>query len=302
MTIPDFQTIMLPLLQFAADGREHALRDAHIYLADYFDLSDSEREQLIPSGYQTIFYNRVSWAKIYMQQAGLLISPRRAIFQISERGSHVASQRTERITVKFLETFPEFVEARSGKKDTNPVAIIPTPIESDSTPEEALERAYQTIRERLVTELLSSIKNVSPQFFEQLVVDLLVKMGYGGSHRDAGKAIGKTGDEGIDGVINEDRLGLDVIYIQAKKWEGSVGRPEIQKFVGALYGRHAKKGVFITTANFAQHALEYVQKIEPKVILIDGKQLAELMIDYGLGVTTTVMYEIKRVDSDYFDQ
>ncbi len=303
MPIPNFQTLMLPLLQLASDDKEHLLRDAAEKLAVEFNLSEEEKSRLLPSGRQPIFYNRVSWAKVYLQLAGLVVSPRRGCFQISQRGHQVLSDKPDHITVKFLQTFPEFVEARSSSKKGR---VESAEKENDNgdheTPEERLEDAYQKIRSGLASELLNHVKGGSVQFFEHLVVELLVKMGYGGSRKEAGQAIGRSGDEGIDGIINEDRLGLDVIYIQAKKWEGTVGRPEIQKFVGALHGRRARKGIFITTGSFSADAIDYVSRIDPKVVLIDGRQLAELMIDFGLGVTPTVLYEIKRIDTDYFDE
>lgn len=303
MPIPDFQTLMLPLLQLASDGKEHTLRDAQAKLAIEFNLSEEEKSQLLPSGRQPIFYNRVSWAKVYLQQAGLLLSPHRGCFQISEKGRQVLSDSPDRITVKFLESFPAFVESRaSSRRERDKSTEKETDNGDHETPEERLEDAYQRIRGGLASELLNHVKSGSAQFFERLVVELLVRMGYGGSRKEAGQAIGRSGDEGIDGIINEDRLGLDVIYIQAKKWEGTVGRPEIQKFVGALHGRRARKGVFITTGSFSADAIDYVSRIDPKVVLIDGQQLAELMIDFGLGVTPTVSYEIKRMDTDYFDE
>jgi restriction system protein len=194
------------------------------------------------------------------------------------------------------------METPKKAKDKNEVAEVETEITSKQTPEELLEDGYQRIRQELAQELLNRVKSSSPRFFERLVVELLVKMGYGGSIKDAGQVIGKSGDEGIDGTIKEDRLGLDVIYIQAKKWEGAVGRPEIQKFVGALYGQRAKKGVFITTSSFSHEATEYVKNIDNKIVLIDGKQLTELMIDHGVGVAIVSTYEVKKVDNDYFTE
>lgn len=278
------------------------MREAEERLASEFNLSEEERAQLIPSGRQPVFYNRVAWAKVYLQQAGLLTSPRRGCFQISERGQQVLANKPERITIKFLETFPEFVESRSSKRGKTKAIEEGGENGDHETPEERLEDAYQRVRNGLASELLNHVKNCSAQFFERLVVELLVKMGYGGSRKEAGQAIGRSGDEGIDGIISEDRLGLDVIYIQAKKWEGTVGRPEIQKFVGALHGKRARKGVFITTGRFSSDASDYISRIDPKVVLIDGQQLAELMIDFGVGVTSTVSYEVKRMDSDYFDE
>jgi restriction system protein len=302
MAIPDFQSLMLPLLRLASDGNEHTIRESEAKLAVEFGLSDDEKSRPIASGHQAVFYNRISWAKVYLQQAGLIVSSRRGCFQITERGQHVLAQKPERINIKSLEAFPEFVDARSSKRDREKPAERDFENTDRETPEEGLEDAYQRIRLGLASELLTHVKSGTALFFEGLVVELLVKMGYGGSRKEAGRAIGGSGDEGIDGIINEDRLGLDVIYIQAKKWEGTVGRPELQKFVGALHGKRARKGVFITTGRFASDAIEYVSRIDPRVVLIDGKQLAELMIDFGIGVTPTVVYEIKRIDTDYFSE
>lgn len=300
MPIPDFQSLMLPLLRLAVDDIEHTIREAQAKLASELGLSEEEKSQLLPSSRQPVFYNRVSWATVYLQQAGLLVSPRRGCFQITERGRYVLKNNPERINIKSLEAFPEFVEARSSRKERDRSAEKELDNTDHETPEERLEDAYQKIRLGVAAELLNHVKGCSAQFFESLVVELLVRMGYGGSRKEAGQAIGGSGDEGIDGIINEDRLGLDVIYIQAKKWEGTVGRPEIQKFVGALHGKRAKKGVFITTGRFAADAIEYVLRIDPKVVLIDGRQLAEFMIDFGIGVTPMALYEIKRIDADYF--
>lgn len=303
MAVPDFQSLMLPLLRIAADGHEHSLAEARDVLAADFKLSAAELEELLPSGRQGKFANRVAWAKSYLQQAGLLLSPRRAHFQISDRGRAVLKTPPPRINIKFLEQYPEFVDFRTPKTEVATVFVdVPSTQPETDTPEEALEAAHQKMRVGLASELLSRVKAASPQFFESLVVELLLKMGYGGSRRDAGQAIGRAGDEGIDGVISEDRLGLDVVYLQAKKWDGTVGRPEIQRFVGALHGRRAKKGVFITTSTFSAEASAYVENIDPKVVLIDGRRLAELMIDFGVGVNTSATYDVKRVDSDYFDE
>lgn len=303
MAIPDFQSLMLPLLQLASDGQEHAIREARDRLAEHVALTDHERKALLPSGRQPIFDNRVAWAKSHLHQAGLLTTPRRGHFQISARGRAVLAEHPPTITIKWLERFPEFVQFRSStrrEKDVAPEKAAEP--EEHLTPEEQLEAAYQRIRSDLATEVLDRVKQSSPQFFERLVVELLVKMGYGGSRKEAGEAIGRSGDEGIDGIINEDRLGLDTIYLQAKNWNGTVGRPEIQKFVGALHGKRAKKGVFLTTGTFSAEALDYVSRIDPKVVLIDGRQLAELMLDFKLGVTPMATYEIPRMDSDYFSE
>lgn len=302
MAIPDYQAIMLPLLKFAADGKEHSLEEAREKMASVFNLTDEDRKALLPSGRQTVFSNRVAWAKVYLHHAGLLISPRRGYFQISERGRDVLRSNPGEINVKYLERFPEFVEFRTTDKKPKKAATQPQIEGEEQTPEEMLESAYQRLRADLAAELLVRLKNCSPRFFERLVVEVLLKMGYGGSRKEAGEAIGATGDEGIDGIINEDRLGLDVIYLQAKRWQGTVGRPEIQKFVGALHGKRAKKGIFITTATFSTDALDFVSQIESKVALIDGKQLAEMMIDSNVGVTPEAAYESKRIDSDYFEE
>ncbi len=305
MPIPDFQTLMLPLLQLASDGDEHTIRTAVEQLALEFKLSEDEKSELLPSGRQPIFYNRVSWAKVYLQQAGLLLSPRRGYFRISEKGLQILANKPKLINIKLLQTFPEFIESRAASKKEKDKQSEKGDNHHDGdfeTPEERLENAYQRIRNELASDLLNHIKSCSPQFFERLVVELLVAMGYGGSRKEAGRAIGHSGDEGVDGIINEDRLGLDVIYIQAKKWGRTVGRPEVQGFVGALHGKRAKKGVFITTGTFSTDAMNYVSRIDPKIVLIDGQQLAEFMIDFGLGVTPVAAYEIKRIDSDYFDE
>jgi len=262
MAIPDYQSIMLPLLKLVSDGREYYLRDIIEKLADKFNLSEEERKELLPSGQQSIFSNRVGWARTYLKQAGLLEATRRGYIRITERGKQVLSQNPKHIDVKFLEQFPEFLEFRQRRrdKDEEKEQIKKEDI-SLETPEELLEIAYQKIRNELANEILKQLKKCSPSFFEKLVVDLLVKMGYGGTRKDAGKAIGKTKDGGIDGIIKEDRLGLDIIYIQAKRWEGIVGRPEIQKFAGALQEQRAKKGIFITTSSFTEDAKDYVLRI-----------------------------------------
>lgn len=301
MPIPDYQSVMLPLLAFAGDQKEHSIRDATDHIFKEFRLSEEERKALLPSGRQCIIDNRVGWARTFLKKAGLLESPRRSIFRITEAGLVVLKKRPKEINVKFLEQFPGFVEFRKvGKEDQEE-----EPKErgaSDETPQEALEYGYQKMRKDLAQELLISVKQMSPQFFERLVVELLLAMGYGGTLSDAGKAIGQSGDGGIDGIIKEDKLGLDVIYIQAKRWEGVVGRPEIHKFVGALAGKRASKGVFITTSSFTRDAAGYVTTIADKIILIDGDMLAQLMIDHDIGVTRVASYDIKRIDSDYFSE
>jgi len=303
MPIPDYQTLMLPLLRFAADGNDHTTREAVEVLATEFQLTPAERNELLPSGQQPIFNNRVGWANSYLKKAGLLESPRRGTLRITARGKQVLGDNPERIDVKFLERFPEFIEFRDASRNNRETPTTESvAITTNQTPEEALELAYQSLRHSLAQDILSRILSCSPTFFERLVVELLVKMGYGGSRRDAGERIGQSGDGGIDGIIKEDRLGLDTIYIQAKRWQGPVGRPEIQKFVGALQGQRAKKGVFITTSSYTTDAIEYASRIETKVVLIDGQLLANLMIDFDVGVSVSASYIVKRIDSDYFEE
>jgi restriction system protein len=305
VAIPDFQSCMLPLLRLASDGKERSLAEAREALAAQMNLSPEDRAELLPSGRQPRFDNRVAWAKSYRGHAGLIRSPRRGHFQITERGRTVLQEAPSEINIPFLERFEEFREFRRGVDKSAPISVQGTPeaaLQGSETPEETLERAYQNIRAELAADLLERVKASSPSFFERLVVELLLNMGYGRSRADAGRAIGGTGDEGIDGLISEDRLGLDTIYIQAKRWEGTVGRPEIQRFVGALHGRRARKGVFITTSSFSAEASEYVSHIDPRVVLIDGRQLAEYMLDLNVGVTTRTTYELKRIDSDYFTE
>lgn len=300
MSIPDFQSVMLPLLKLNGDEKEHSLKDATKILAKEFDLSESELAELIPSARKPRFYDRVAWAATYLRKAGLLEAPRRGWFQVTKRGLEVLKKPPEKITVNFLEQFDEFVQFRERREKTVENHEASENGGEPQTPEEAIELAYSRIRQSLADEILQTVKNCSPSFFETLVIDVLVKMGYGGTRKDAGKAIGKSGDGGIDGIINEDRLGLDVIYIQAKKWENPVGRPEIQKFAGALQGQRAKKGIFITTSTFTKEAQEFASRIESKITLIDGETLSQLMIDYNVGVNLVASYELKRIDSDYF--
>ncbi len=301
MAIPDYQSIMLPLLQFARDKKEHSLRETIEALAGEFGLTDEERKELLPSGRQPTFDNRVGWARTYMKKAGLLESPRRGHFRITSRGLKVLSENPTEINVSFLEQFPEFVEFRNLHHESSTSSEKLTVVEKE-TPEELLEGAYQKVRADLVAEILHTIKNCSPTFFERLVVDVLVKMGYGGTRQDAGRAVGRSGDDGIDGIIKEDRLGLDIIYIQAKRWEGVVGRPEVQKFAGALQGHRARKGIFITTSSFTKDAEEYVSRIDSKIVLVDGETLALFMIDHNVGMSSVAFYEIKKIDSDYFTE
>lgn len=299
MAIPDYQALMLPVLTLAADGQEHKFSQAVEHLAHQLKLTEEERAELLPSGGQT-FNGRVGWARTYLKQAGLLSSPRRGFFSITANGMALLKTNPDRINNSTLEQYPAFLDFKNRKKEKSESdALVET--DSNLTPEDALAFAYKQLRSALEAEVLSSVKEASPSFFERLVVDLLVKIGYGGNRQDAGRALGKSGDGGVDGIINEDPLGLDVIYIQAKRWEAVVGRPEIQKFAGALQGQRAKKGVFITTSSFTKEAKEFVSLIESKIILIDGEYLAKLMVEHSVGVSTIGQYEVKKIDSDYFD-
>lgn len=304
MAIPDYQTVMLPLLRFAGDGQEHSLRETIDALAEEFGLTPDERKELLPSGQQEVFDNRVGWARTYLTKAGLLQKTRRSHYAISDRGRDALVHNPNRIDVKFLKQFEDFREFQALKGTRSGLSVSATEIavDQDTTPEESLESAYSRLRGALASEVLQQVKSASPSLFEKLVVELLVKMGYGGSRQDAGRAIGRSGDEGIDGIIKEDRLGLDIIYIQAKRWESGVGRPEVQKFAGALQGQRAKKGIMITTSSFSGEARDYVSKIENKIVLIDGAQLADLMIDHNLGVSPMASYEVKKIDTDYFTE
>jgi restriction system protein len=307
MSIPDYQTLMLPLLNCASDGAEQRFRDVVDALAQEFGLTSDERSELLPSGTAFLFDNRVGWARTYLKQAGLLSSSRRGYLRITDLGKSVLAKRPPRIDAKYLDQFPAFREfkTRGNATASTDKARPPTPHEPTTadagTPEDRLAAAYQTLRNELEADLLEQVKASSPAFFERLVIDLLVAMGYGGSRQDAGRAIGKSGDGGIDGIIKEDKLGLDAIYVQAKRWEGTVGRPEVQKFSGALQGHRAMKGVFITTSSYSREALEYVNVINAKIILIGGLELAGLLIDHGVGVSTVGMYELKKIDTDYFE-
>jgi len=299
MAIPGYQDLMLPLLKLVSDGKEYSLREIIERLAEEFNLSEEDRNEFLPSGRQRVFDNRVNWAKTYLSKAGLLESPKRGYIKISKVGKQFLADNPnlDKLTNKDLlqfESFREFI-SRGNKKN------IVLHIDSE-TPTEIIEQKIQEVNEALADELLRKIKNSSPKFFEKLVIDLLLKMGYGDSEKEMAEVVGKSGDEGIDGTIKEDKLGLDVIYIQAKRWEGPVGRPEIQKFVGALAGKKAKKGVFFTTSTFTDEAKDYVSHIEQKVVLIDGNKLADLMIKYNVGVSVEKIIEIKRIDSDYFEE
>ncbi len=273
-------------------------------MASYFKLTEEERREMLPSQSQPTFHNRASWARTYLKKAGLLDTPKRAMVQITQRGLDVLKEKPERIDVRYLKRFPEFVEFQSAKRGAENAAGDSSAVDNTQTPEEVLDEAFEQIHSTLALEVLAKVHALTWMDFERLVVQLLVRMGYGGSVKDAGRALAKSGDEGIDGTIKEDRLGLDTIYIQAKKWQtgNTVGRPEIQKFVGALAGQGAKKGIFITTSSFSKEARDYTPRNETKIVLIDGDELTRLMIDHDLGVTPQRTYTVKRIDSDFFGE
>ena len=307
--IPDYQTLMLPLLKFISDEQTHNTQDAVNQLSKEFDLTDEDLNEWLPSKKQKTFHNRVHWAKAHLKMSGAIKNISKGNFKITDKGKLVLEENPQTINVKYLMTlFPDYEEKIKGFRFKKKEDTINTSFDDEreeelkETPEEQIESGYQKIRKSLEQELLSKLKTVDPYFFERIVVELLVKMGYGGSIQDAGKAIGKSGDEGIDGIIKEDKLGLDVIYIQAKRWDSVIGRPEIQKFVGALAGQRAKKGVFITTSWFSKEAIDFALQMDTKIVLIDGEKLAQYMIDYNLGVSVQNTYEIKKIDSDYFEE
>jgi restriction system protein len=303
MAIPDFQAIMLPLLKYLGDEKEHQLQETIDAMAKQFELTPEERREVLPSGRQPIIDNRVGWARTYMKKAGLIDATRRSYFKVTERGLQVLRENPKEINIRYLKRFPEFIEFQALKREKEELEKEEgTEAKELLTPEERIESAYQRLRQNLAAEIIQQVKSCSPSFFEKLVIDLLISMGYGGTRKDAGEAIGRSGDEGIDGIIKEDRLGLDIVYIQAKRWENPVSRPEIQKFAGALMGRKAKKGIFITTSAFTKDARDYAEKIESKIVLIDGETLAQLMIDHNIGVSSVASYTLKKMDNDYFSE
>jgi len=304
MPIPSYQALKLPLLKFAADGEIHSLAEATKFLARECELSPTEEAELLSSAGQTIFNSRVSWANTYLKKAKILQSVKRGYFQITARGQAVLKQTQEEnlqeLSNSVLEQFPEFVDFYRSKKENSADKIKLEAMIEDETHENTIENAYQQIRQTLILQLLDAIKKCSPDFFEDLTLKLLLKMGYGHNLHNAGRTTSKSHDHGIDGVIKEDKLGLGHVYIQAKRWIHTVGRPEIQQFAGALEGARADKGVFITTSTFSNEAREYVQKIGKKIVLIDGATLADLMTEHGIGVLSSVSYEIKCLDTQYF--
>lgn len=295
--IPDFQTIMLPLLKAFQNGKEKTSKELREEMVSHFNISEDEQKEKIPSGKQPLYYNRVAWAIAYLKMADLISSPARAVYTITEEGKKVLENPPEKITINFLKQFDSFSKNRNPEKDTE---LDDNNQIVEKTPDELIEIGYKQVKNKLSLQILNQIKDCSPYFFEKLVLDLLIKMGYGGSEMANGEVTPKGSDEGIDGIIKEDKLGLDKIYIQAKKWENCVGRPEIQKFVGALQGKRAKKGIFITMSTFTKEALEYAENLDVAVILIDGKKLANYMIENELGVSLKQNYKIFNVDTDYF--
>jgi restriction system protein len=303
---------MRPVLAFAADGNEYHIKAVITSLADQLHLTDEERAVLLPSGKQTLLANRIHWAITYLAKAGALERTRRSHVRVTDRGRKLLEQNPQKVTVKVLQQFPEFLafqapsstdqqEDQSGKADAETRPLVEVAV---VTPEEAIQSAEEQIAADLRSQLLARIAELSPTFFERLVVDLIVAMGYGGNRQTVAKRLGKSGDEGIDGVVNEDPLGLDMVYIQAKRYaaDNTVGPERIQQFAGALVGQAASKGVFVTTSSFSKQAYEYAQKVPQRIILLDGDELARLMIQYGVGVRTERVVDIKRIDMDYFEE
>lgn len=306
MAIPGYQEFMLPLVKLAADGQEHKTTDAIDALADQFGISEQEREIMLPSGTQTRLYNRVTWALTYMTKSLLLSKSGRGKFKLAPRGADVLKKNPSRIDNAFLMQFDEFRAFKNKKsRPAGAVAIANDEIAVDPdpslTPLEQVEGGYRELRETLIDELLDRVRAMKPKMFEQLVVDVLVAMGYGGSQLDAAQVVGKSGDGGIDGVIKEDRLGLDMVYVQAKRHEADIGPGAIREFVGSLGEHKATKGVFITCGGFTSGAEDAAAKAHFRIVLIDGNQLAAYMIDHGVGVTDYKAYTVKKLDSDYFE-
>lgn len=305
MAIPDFQSVMRPVLEVVADGNAKSLSEVMESVCQLLQLTDDERATRLPSGKQTVIKNRIGWARTYLTKAGLLSMPSRGMIQITERGIAAMQACPERVDVRYLRQYPEFLEfhtVKPAQAREERSALTVEEVASNNTPDELMASAFQTLIDALSDELLETIQQSSSIFFEQLVVDLMLKMGYGGSRKEAGQATKATGDDGIDGIIKEDKLGLDFIYLQAKRWRNTVHRPEIDKFIGALTRQRARKGVFITTSDFSDGAREAALGLDIKIVLIDGRELAGLMIEHGLGVTTKEIYATKQLDSDYFSE
>lgn len=302
MSVPPFQDYFLPFLQYAGDGKEHTLQETAVEMAKALMLSEADVSELLTTGRQTKHVNRTSWTKTFLSKAQVIEATGRARFRISPRGQALLSERLPRIDITTLNRYPEFVAFRETKGPANGTAAAEATSANAETPEEHLDSSYQALRKELGLTLLQQVMKCTPAFFEQLVVDLLVSMGYGGSRADAGKAVGQSGDEGIDGIIKEDRLGLDIVYLQAKRWQNPVGRPQVQSFVGSLVGKGATKGVMLTTSRFTEDAQNFVKHLQQKVVLIDGEELATLMMDFDVGVATAATYAVKKIDLDYFGE
>lgn len=308
MAIPDFQALTLPVLKLYADENAKPSREVRDAISAEFQLSEQELAELLPSGRQTRFGNRVAWAHSHLKQAALIESPARGVYKITARGKELLNQPPPRLDIAYLMRYPEFVDfrTRGGAEASDVVEANLKPIEELTaktlTPDEQIREGNKRLRETLAAELLQRVQAASPRFFEVLVVELLVAMGYGGTHADAASVVGRSGDGGIDGVIKEDRLGFDSIYVQAKRWQDTqtVGRPEIQQFAGALQGQRARKGVFITTAKFSKDATAYAAGLQTTIVLIDGDQLGELMLDHGVGVNVEETIRLLKIDEDYF--
>lgn len=306
MAIPDYQTLMLPVLRIAAEG-ETRVPVAAERIADQLGLTEEQREERLSSGTQRLLHNRIHWAKFYMSKAGLIDSPKRGVFVANSAGKALLERNLTRIDVETLKDYPAFVEfsgatSKTGSPEDRPAAEAATT--AFTTPEEQIDAAHTVLNAALRADLLSRTLEQSPTFFERVIVDLLVSMGYGGSHENAAMRLGKSGDGGIDGIIDEDRLGLDRIYVQAKRYAShvSVGRPEIQGFVGSLVGLGASKGVFVTTSSFSKLAIDYAKALQQRIILIDGARLTELMLEFGVGVRLSRTVEVKRLDEDFFSE
>lgn len=303
MAVPDFQALFVPVLKQCADGEERGMREVREGIAKALEIPVEDLEEMLPSGKQTVFANRVGWAGTYLRKAGLLeAGAGRGRYRITQTGLEYLGKYPDGFKVKELKGIPEFREFHTARKHSAEPAEAQDAELSDATPEEMIQQGYEILKRELADDLLTTLKSVSPGFFERIVVDVLVKMGYGGSVVDAGEAVGKSGDGGIDGVIKEDKLGLDIIYVQAKKWENTIHSPQVRDFVGALAGKKAKKGVFITTSSFSSGAREFAAGLESKIVLIDGDQLAQLMIENNVGVSAEASYEVKKMDTDYFEE
>jgi restriction system protein len=305
MAVPDFQSLMLPVLRAAADG-EISAADLRERVAASVRLTESDLAEMLPSGRQTTFTNRTAWANVFLQRAGLLERARRGVYRISDEGRRVLAGAPERIDMRFLERYPAYVEWRqrsaAGRGDAvEPISVAP---DTARTPEEQMAASHAALTSALEGDLLDRVREASPGFFESLIIDLLIAMGYGGGRAEMGQAIGRAGDGGIDGIIKEDALGLDIVYVQAKRYaaQNSVGRSEVQSFAGSLDGVGATKGIFVTTSSFSQGAREFVERIAKRIVLVDGAELARLMVEHKVGVRTRTTYELKKVDEDYFTE